>query len=159
VKTKDIAPSLQSGASQAERITGTSLVCIDEVIPHHYGTHEKDASRRATEGLHGEADAGGGTDTATDKSGCLGCTGVDGEQLGSDPGTHSLPGADAGVGSHCSPSPDRARDLTGESLGQQEAGRILGYLPYSWTYHKKRVKWATSRNCSLISSQRSTGQC
>src|SRR5712691_10923005 len=84
-----IAPFLRSGASHID------TPCRDEVIPHLYGTPQKESPERAVESLHGEADAGSGRTSSPPRSGRLGCVGVDGEQLGSSAGTDPVCGAAA----------------------------------------------------------------
>src|SRR6267142_3283952 len=118
----NIAPSLQSGASQADTPPGASAPPSNEVLPHHYGTPQKAPPDRAAESVHSKADAGSGRTPALPQSGCLGQSGVDGEQLGGGASIDSACRAAAiGVGSQRAPSPDRAGDRPGPSLGQQEA--------------------------------------
>ena len=100
-----------------------SAVPSNEVLPHRYGTHEKEPSKRATEGLLGEADAGSGAAPSPSGAGRLGCAGVDREQLGGDPGVDSARrAATTGVGEQHAPSSDRAGDRPGSGVGEQEAG-------------------------------------
>src|SRR5437868_5181473 len=70
-------------SQEAEEASATAH---DEVLPHPYGTPEKDTPDRATEGSHGEAHAGSGRDPSTAQPRRLGRPGLDGEQLGNDPG-------------------------------------------------------------------------
>jgi len=96
--------------------------CHNEVLPHLYGTPEKDTSERTVESVHSEADAGSGRPAPPPRSGRLGCIGVDGEQLGSSAGIDSARrAAVGGVGDRCAASPDRAGDCRRPGLGQQEA--------------------------------------
>src|SRR5712692_1046190 len=125
--SRPLAPSRWSVASQVEKDTGTGIPSTDEVLPHYYGTHEKDASHRAVAGIHNQSNTGGRATPPGPESGCLGHTGVDSEQLGGGPGVDSAcRAATAGVGSRGAPSTDRAGDYPGESVGQQEAGTAVG---------------------------------
>src|SRR5882762_129186 len=80
-----IAPFLRSGASQEDTQTGASGTHSDEVLPHYYGTHEKDTPHRAAESVHGEADAGGGGNSSASQPGSDRPLRVDGQQLSGDP--------------------------------------------------------------------------
>src|SRR5439155_20024948 len=102
----------------------------NEVLPHLYGTPEKDTLDRATEGAHGEAHAGSGRDPSTAQPRRLGRPGLDGEQLGDDPGVDPA-GREAtdGVGNSRVVPPDRGGDCPRPGLGQQEAVTTRAYSP------------------------------
>src|SRR5712691_6447810 len=79
------APFLRSGASQAEKDTGTGIPRSSKVLPHPYGTHEKDAPKRAAEGMLPEGNTGGGAAPPEPEPRRLGRPGMDSQQLGHAP--------------------------------------------------------------------------
>lgn len=104
-----------------------SLPPAGEVIPHYYGTDKKESSKRTAQSMYGEAHAGNGAGTSTTQSGRLRQSGVDGQQLRRGASINLLCwAAAAGVGLCCTLSICRAGDYTGESVGEEEAGRLRG---------------------------------
>lgn len=97
----------------------------NKVIPHCYGTWQKDASGRTAEGSVSETHAGSGADAAATQSSSVGQTRVDSEQLGHTAGVARLRRAAAvPMGDLRPTSAHRAGDCAGQGVGEQEAGVV-----------------------------------
>lgn len=99
----------------ADAATGASTTRPGEVIPYPYSTHETDTSRRAAAGQFHKAGTGSGGAPEATQPRRLGQAGLDGEQLGGDPGIAPVCGAAA-------PGMGGGRD----SSTHQEAGAAVG---------------------------------
>ena len=140
-----LAPSLRGLRS------GTSLSrhdCRNEVLPHCYGTQKKDPSRRTPKSLLSQAHPDNRADPPPAQSGCLGQSGLDGEQLGDAPGISRLCWTPATVVGGDDPSPHRRRgDLSRQSLGDKEGPQFRRVI----TESDRRTPWGDLFLSCLIS--------